>query len=218
MKNKLESLAKGFIGIFMIKLLLAGSIFLIQSCDLESEIFDNTEEQIALQKFESLVRKETVRFKKIIDKQNSLSNDGSLNSLDSQNQIKEEATKALLPLIQATFELFSNYGIYESDFLEELEPEDPRIVILGLALLSAKSQDKAVAINLSELFGSNLYAQNTYDCALRAFGIDVVVEFFKGNVDKVIAKKALKKIASRVIGPVGAAWAAYEFGSCMAWY
>ena len=96
MKNKLESLAKGFIGIFMIKLLLAGSIFLIQSCDLESEIFDNTEEQIALQKFESLVRKETVRFKKIIDKQNSLSNDGSLNSLDSQNQIKEEATKALL--------------------------------------------------------------------------------------------------------------------------
>ena len=68
------------------------------------------------------------------------------------------------------------------------------------------------------LFVTNMYAQDAYDCALRAVGIDAVIELFNGKVTKAIAKKAIRKIASRALGWVGAAWAAYEFGDCMGWY
>jgi hypothetical protein len=87
-----------------------------------------------------------------------------------------------------------------------------------LALLSVKTNNNEVAMNLSGLFVSSMYAQDGYDCALRAVGIDAVIELFNGKVTKQIAKKAIRKIASRALGWVGAAWAAYEFGDCMGWY
>lgn len=65
---------------------------------------------------------------------------------------------------------------------------------------------------------SSLYAQDTYDFALSAVGIDAVLELFNGKVTRAIAQKAIRKIASRTLGWVGAAWAAYEFGDCMGWY
>ncbi|MDG1451794.1 MAG: hypothetical protein P8Q33_03325 [Polaribacter sp.] len=121
-------------------------------------------------------------------------------------------------MIEASKELFSIYGVSENDFKEEFNSNDPRIAILGFALLTAKRKNNSLAMNLSELFITNLQAQDIFDCAIRAVGIDAVIELFNGKVTKAIAKKAIKKIASRALGWIGAAWAAYEFGDCMGWY
>jgi hypothetical protein len=52
MKNGLNKFAKGMFAIFTIKLLF-GVIFVVQSCQTDNEIFENSEQQIALEKFES---------------------------------------------------------------------------------------------------------------------------------------------------------------------
>ena len=57
MKNGFRKFAKGMIAIFTINFLLAGTIFVIQSCQMDNEIFENNQEQIALKKFESLAKK-----------------------------------------------------------------------------------------------------------------------------------------------------------------
>lgn len=212
MKNGLNKFAKGMFAIFTIKLLLFGVVFLVQSCQTDNEIFENSEQQIALEKFESLAKTTTVKLENMALKHNN-----TLGAKGSNSE-EEEAKEVLRPLIQGSKELFSAYDISESDFAEELDPEDPRIAILGLALLSVKTNNNEVAMNLSGLFVSSMYAQDGYDCALRAVGIDAVIELFNGKVTKQIAKKAIRKIASRALGWVGAAWAAYEFGDCMGWY
>ena len=56
------------------------------------------------------------------------------------------------------------------------------------------------------------------ECMLIAVGVDAIVEFVKGNVTEAIAKKAIRKIASRTLGWVGVALALYEYGNCMGWY
>jgi hypothetical protein len=53
MKNGLNKFAKGMFAIFTIKLLLFGVVFVVQSCQTDNEIFENSEQQIALEKFKS---------------------------------------------------------------------------------------------------------------------------------------------------------------------
>jgi hypothetical protein len=64
-------------------------------------------------------------------------------------------------------------------------------------------------------------AMNTYDCGLRAFGIEAMVVWAQGGLGKVppsVVRGALIRLGSRTLGVVGTAWAAYEFGGCMGWY
>ena len=74
-------------------------------------------------------------------------------------------------------------------------------------------------MNIDSFFATSVYAQDTFDCLIRSVGIDAVVEFVKV---KIITKKAIykliRKVAKRALGPIGAAWAIYEFGQCMGWY
>jgi hypothetical protein len=211
MKKGINKFAKGVFAIFTIKLLFFGIVFLNQACQNDIGIIENEEQQIALDNFENLAKQTTVKFNNL-----ALKNDYFLST--NQKQTEQEAKNIIQPLIDGSKELFSFYGVSESDFLENLDSQDPRIAILGLALLSAKRKNNKVAMNFSELFVGNLYAQDTFDCAIRAVGIDAVITLFNGKVTKEIAKKAIKKIAKRALGWVGAAWAAYEFGDCMGWY
>jgi len=217
MNYSIKQFGKGMLAIFTLKLLLFGGAFVIQSCQTDSiGSYTSIEQELALSKFESLVRTSVPKIRRMAEKHNNLLLSRSTNN-ESKTRTEEEAKQVLRPLIQGSKELFSAYGISESDFVEELDSEDPRIAMLGLALLSAKT-NKEVAVNLSGLFVSSLYAQDAYDCALRAVGIEAVVELFNGQVTSAIAKRAIRKIASRALGWVGAAWAVYEFGDCMGWY
>jgi len=71
MKNGLNKFAKGMFAIFTIKLLLFGVVFLVQSCQTDNEIFENSEQQIALEKFESLAKTTTVKLENMALKHNN---------------------------------------------------------------------------------------------------------------------------------------------------
>ena len=72
------------------------------------------------------------------------------------------------------------------------------------------------------MFGTATHAQDTYDCVLRSLGIsaltDAITNGLNSSVGKAVLKKAIRKLASRTLGWIGVAWAAYEFGDCMAWW
>ena len=225
MKNGLNRFAKGMFAIFAIKLLFFGIMFINQSCQTEDDIFENQEQKIALQKFENLFLEIQPKIENTFDKQNLLLIKKSY-VLDKQTV--EKSKEILTPLVKGSKELLKSYGINESDFLEEFaDLNDPRIAFVGLMILSAdkkKEKDNLVSINYASFFVASAYAINMdmepdwYDCMLRSVGIDAVVELFNGKVTKAIAKKAIRKIASRTLGWVGAAIAVYEFGDCMDWY
>ncbi|BAV95400.1 hypothetical protein JBKA6_1387 [Ichthyobacterium seriolicida] len=197
---------------FTIKLLFFSIVFFNQSCQNDIVTIENEQQQITLDNFEDLAKKTAVKFNNL-----ALKNDCFLS--DKQKQTEQEAKNIIQPLIDGSKELFSFYGVSESDFLEKLDSQDPRIAVLGLALLSAKRENNKVAMNFSELSVSNRRAQNAYNCALRALGIDAMIEIFiTRKVTKLMAKEAIKKIAKKTLGWAGAALAAYEFGDCMGWY
>ena len=225
MKNGLSKFAKGMFAIFTIKLLFFGIMFINQSCQTEDDIFENQEQKIALQKFENLFLEIQPKIENTFDKQNLLL---SKKSYVLDKQTVEKSKEILTPLVKGSKELLKSYGINESDFLEEFaDLNDPRIAFVGLMILSAdkkKEKDNLASINYASFFVASAYATNMdmepdwYDCMLRSVGIDAVVELFNGKVTKAIAKKAIRKIASRTLGWVGAAIAVYEFGDCMDWY
>lgn len=225
MKNGLNRFAKGMFAIFAIKLLFFGIMFINQSCQTEDDIFENQEQKIALQKFENLFLEIQPKIENTFDKQNLLL---SKKSYVLDKQTVEKSKEILTPLVKGSKELLKSYGINESDFLEEFaDLNDPRIAFVGLMILSAdkkKEKDNLASINYASFFVASAYAINMdmepdwYDCMLRSVGIDAVVELFNGKVTKAIAKKAIRKIASRTLGWVGAAIAVYEFGDCMDWY
>ena len=106
--------------------------------------------------------------------------------------------------------------------------DESALVPTVMALIAEEENPGGVAssMNFSSLFITSAHAtsveQDTYDCALRAFGITAITDVVNNGISSAAGKKALKKairkVASRVLGWVGAAWAAYEFGDCMGWW
>jgi len=216
MKNGLNKFAKGMFAIFTIKLMLIGSAFLVQSCETNDEIFENSEKEIALSKFESLLRQTTPTLKTSI-KSNNLNTSLSKTVAQSENEAKE----LINPLVNGTKELLLAFEIEEKD-LEEVfgSKDDPRLVIVGLALLSAGSEENSqAAINFSSLFGQSTYAQSGIGgCVLEALGVNAAVDALKGGIKKLGKKgafKLLKKVAGKALGPIGVALAIIDFADCM---
>jgi hypothetical protein len=128
----------------------------------------------------------------------------------------------LQPMINAGKYKLLQYGFEPTAWFSD--PNDPRFAEVAMAfdrleqIYAAGNEVMYDPIN-PPIRG--LSALNTYDCALRAVGVEAVVLMAqKGfqNVPKTVMRRAVMKIASRTIGWVGAAWATYEFGSCMGWY
>ena len=63
-----------------------------------------------------------------------------------------------------------------------------------------------------------IYASDWGECAIHASGIGALAEIARGHLSKKALKKAVRKVLSRTLGWVGAAWATYEFGDCMGWW
>jgi hypothetical protein len=137
---------------------------------------------------------------------------------------EEEAEEIIDPLMEESRQLIQSYGI---NIMEEFGSNDNPSIVSGA--LSIYRLEMLVASGASlEQINRELDAQNSYttnsdlfDCALEAAGITILIEL--GNrgatyLSKQLAIKAIKKVAARVLGPIGAAWAAYEFGECMGWW
>ena len=229
LNRTIRRLAKGLGAIFAIKLLFLFGAVIFHSCESNEAEYENFQRQEALSKFEALVKETTPRISGMVsDHVTGTPNDVLLNA-KSNRQLEHKARRIMKPLVEETKELLLTYNVTEDEVTKEFEdPNDPRIALVGLFLLAAENnQKKEVAVNFAQAFGTFSFAQTNelteakpdwVDCMITAVGIDVAVEFLKGNVTEAIAKKAIRKVASRVLGALGAAIAAYEFASCMGWF
>lgn len=138
-----------------------------------------------------------------------------------QKEIERQLQRMLSPAIQSGKRLLSTYGA-GPDFLTETfgSDNDPRILTAGL--IFAGLEDPEFRRNTASLLAFLVQEpengdKDWFDCAIRAVGIDAVMEMLNGRITASITKKAIKKIATRSLGWVGAAIAAYEFAKCMGW-
>jgi hypothetical protein len=224
-----KRLGRGLVAIFVCKVCLIGAAMTLESCQTNEEEYKTLQQEEALTSFEVLVKNTTPKIKHLMDEHPALLKNPDLLDQKSVQKLEKEVNTLLQPLVHSTRKLLKSYEV-EDEYLNQefADPNDPRIALVGLFLLAAESQEKqGVALNFAQAFGTLSYAQDAQltedkpdwvDCMITAVGIDAVVEFLKGNVTEAIAKKAIKKIASRAMGFIGAAVALYEFGSCMQWY
>lgn len=224
-EKSIKRFGKGMLAVFVIKLLLFGGAFIIQSCQTDSiEYSQNIEQELALFKFEGLVKTSIPKIQSIVVEQHNLSFSKNTSAVVATNTDKE-IREILMPMVTGTKELLATFDFTETDLSEEFNDlEDPRIALIGLAVLAAKDEtNNQTAMNFANIFGKTVYAQDAYDCLLRSVGIDAVIELVNSKTigsraAKKLMKKAVRKIASRTLGWVGAAVAIYEFGDCMNWY
>ncbi len=224
-----KRLARGMVAIFLIKVCLIGATITLQSCQSNEEEYKTLQKEEALTSFEVLVKNTTPKIKDLMEDHPNVLKNPDLLDQKSVRKLEKEVNTLLQPLVNSTKKLLKWYEVEDEYLTQEFtDPNDPRIALVGLFLLAAESNEKqGVALNFAQAFGTLGYAQDAQlseakpdwvDCMITAVGIDAVVEFLKGNVTEAIAKKAIKKIASRAMGFIGAAVALYEFGSCMGWY
>lgn len=201
-----------FIGLAIVILVLGGV-----GCQREAETpeYKNVERELALDGLENAFRKSGF----------TLAKTGRKGITEKGDAVRA----ALNPALAQSKKLLRTYGVSEEFLNNEFkDPNDPRIILAGLCFLATERQDgQARSINRAHLFDLGLFANHSFlfgaqkdwmECLLTAVGVDAIVEFLKGNITETLAKKAIRKIASRTLGWIGAALAVYEYGSCMDWY
>lgn len=224
-----KRLARGMVAISVIKVCLIGAAMTLESCQSNEEEYKQLQQEEILLSFEALVKNTTPKIRHLMEEYPDAIRKPEIMSKKSIQELEKEVKFLLEPLVDQTKILLKWYDVGEEYLAKEFaDPNDPRIALVGLFLLAAENSEKQeVAINFARAFGTFSYAQDAdlteakqdwVDCMITAVGIDAVVEFLKGNITETIAKKAIKKIASRALGFIGAAVAMFEFGSCMGWY
>lgn len=141
-----------------------------------------------------------------------------------------QAQQALEPtLIQAKNYLYAK-GLTDLDiqFLLAADEEGPAmqesalIPIVMQLIAVEQNQNVASKVNYLSFFGSSAHASQIGECDGNALGFSAIAGLAAGSLEtsagKAILKKAIRKIASRALGWVGAAIFTYEFGDCMGWW
>ncbi|MCA4899906.1 MAG: hypothetical protein ACK514_15165 [Bacteroidota bacterium] len=143
----------------------------------------------------------------------------------SQENISEsDAQTIIAPLLNESRVLIESYGIDVMAEFGSLSNPDMvagaiSIYRMELAISSGASlSDVEQALDVTPEYQTT---SSVYGCALNAAGVTVLIELARGGaryLSKQLAIKAIKKIAGKVLGPVGAAIAVLEFGDCMGWW
>jgi hypothetical protein len=147
-----------------------------------------------------------------------------------------EAKEYMLPIVQSAVDLLRFYGLSDAEIISEFGSlESPEISRAALAITRfedlvndgyiIEGYDDTDFI-IAGLFFQSAYAGGSqwYDCAIRAAGVEVLVQMGQGGISNIVKRlgkkgviKLIDKIASRTLGYVGAAIAVYEFSDCMGW-
>ena len=118
----------------------------------------------------------------------------------------ENMSKYLIPAIDR----LNFYGVSNDEIIEIFgHEENPSIIVAALYL------DEVYLDGVPNAGGGG---PDMYDCLLRAVGINAAIDIINGNLRGSALRRAIRKVATRTLGWVGAAWAIYEFGDCMGWY
>jgi len=136
---------------------------------------------------------------------------------------------AMNPAITEAKNFLYSKQMTDAEILEILNGEEEyNLVPLVTALIAAESDssNSNVSTETLSLFVTSTYAQDsenwssrTYDCLMRSLGItglqEAIQHGLKSDIGKRALKKAVRKIAARTLSWIGAAWAVFEFVSCM---
>mgnify|MGYP007043343786 CR=1 FL=1 len=223
--NSINGSAKKFVkGMFVMFLFIIIGVFITQSCQIENEeLEDNLSKQIALTKYESLVREITPTIQRLVENQQNQINSKINLSEETKKTFETEMNMSLQPLVEGTKELLVPYDINNEELREDFtDLNDPRIVLIGLFILAAESEESnETAMDFANAFIPSAHASppsTEIQCAVEAIGLDVIYSVatlgFKKAAKKGI-KKAIRKIATKFLGPVGVGIAVAEFAWCM---
>ena len=230
MMKKKGSYIRGLNKMNLMKMVLVGLALVTQGCVDENDTreYRNVNRELVLSEFEDTLNEAGNSLEKLMDSRRSETNTERTSLLEGK-QRKQQLKSILKPVMTSSTNLLKTYGISE-DFLEQElgRADDPRMVLIGLWLAEAE-QGSLLAqqtvhtqrADFAFFFQENSLSADKPDwmeCMIVAVGVDAIIEFFKGNVTEAIAKKAIRKIASRTLGWVGVGLALYEYGSCMEWY
>jgi hypothetical protein len=230
MKMKLKGYRSGLSRMNLMKLLIVAMALLSQGCVDEGHIpeYRNANREMILGNFERALDKAANNLGEVMKSGGAGVQSDKMTTPESKIR-RQQIQSILEPVIHQSAELLKTYGISE-DFLEkELgDPDDPRLVLIGVwiaraerAGLKAQHTYQAQLADFAFFFQEITQTEDKpewMECMLVAVGVDAIIEFAKGNVTEAIAKKAIRKIASRTLGWVGVALALYEYGNCMEWY
>ena len=209
---------------------LVGLAIVGQACVEESESreYRNVNREVARSDFENALKESARSLEELVTSRPQLfypEKEVTIVGKYRDQQLK----KVLDPVITSSTKLLETYGISESFLEQEMgNPNDPRLALIGVWIaelerhgLDTRHVNHAQLANLSFFFEENTWIEDDPDwmeCMMIAVGVDAIIEFAKGNITEAIAKKAIRKIASRTLGWVGVALALYEYGNCMEWY
>ncbi|OUR91586.1 hypothetical protein A9Q87_09770 [Flavobacteriales bacterium 34_180_T64] len=140
----------------------------------------------------------------------------------------------IVDAIEPTIEDAKNYlrskGLTDNDIENLLAAdstggaiEEYNLVPTVMMLIAEEQNTNSnVGVNFQSLFGSSAFASQVGECAGDALGISAIAEVMRRGINtsagKALLKKAIRKVASRALGWIGAAIFIYEFGDCMNWW
>ncbi|MCX2718675.1 hypothetical protein [Lentiprolixibacter aurantiacus] len=230
MEMKMEVYGTGLTKMNLMKILLVALSFFSLACEDESDTreYPDINRELAIRDFEETLKEAGESLGALMGSQSSALNAGK-NLKKEGKEWGQQMQGILQPAVVASRKLLETYGISESFITRELGvSDDPRLVLVGIWIAKSERQglqaqhayqaqhaDFSFFLQDNTLIGGS---QDWMDCMLVAVGVDAIIEFAKGNVTEAIAKKAIRKIASRTLGWVGVALALYEYGNCMGWY
>lgn len=132
----------------------------------------------------------------------------------------------LQPLVQDSKEFLYSKGFSEEEIQQMLLEENaPEIDLITLSMVIIENEmTYPIAKNSSDLFINSSYARDidwgeVGHCAVHAIGIDLLFSLGSSGAvawSRATIKAAFKKVASRMMGPIGVTIAVVDFGFCMA--
>ena len=214
----------------LIKMILVGLALVTQGCVEENETreYRHVNRELVLNDFENALSEAGKNLEELMKSRPTERHSESVSWFEEKSRV-QQLQSILKPVLAKSASLLETYGI-SKDFLEQElgDPADPRMVLIGVWIaeaerrgLVAQQTHQAQRADLGFFMQENTLDDDKPDwmeCMIIAVGVDAIIEFVKGNVTEAIAKKAIRKIASRTLGWVGVALALYEYGNCMEWY
>ena len=213
---------RGLISMYIMAFVLA---YVIQSCTAPIEMEPITErQQVALSSFEGVLFNESNKIEKTLT---DLSTRSSSSDQYDPGITEDGAKELLSPIFEEGSNLLNAYGFTVEELEESFGSLDsPEIVSLALTIVRVEELNDQLSNNIEQStpfpFYSTAYAQSIKDCALRAIGVDRLIDWAKGKYLSSYAArkmliKAVGKAAARLgLGWIGTALAVAEFVECMA--
>ena len=150
---------------------------------------------------------------------------------DSLKISETEARNALRPLIDQSRTYLVTKGLTQLEITQALQEEnlEETLIIPVASALAAEDASaptvpnpNPVTMTMFDPFSNQAFAESNYSrairCAMEALGVDLVY-MFRGQsitrISKALFKRALKVVASKILGPASVLIVMVDFGLCM---